>query len=420
MAHFRGPGSGSNLPLPDLSDVTLSLRIAIVLNPFALRLKGGDHAPRVAREMLARGHAVRVFGDLAGGVPQSTLDFGGDGMTAPLEGNSLSAFEPDVILAYDGRSPAALRGARAARKLEVPLVLVEEGFPRRGRTLERTLRLFGSRAWGGLVRRTAFRVIALDPAAALQAERAGHAPDTIVEIAPGVDTQVFRPGGSSEVLTRGRMPGHVLLHIGRVEPGRGIEVLVDALAGSALQSADWGLVFAGSGSLRDRVRAQCERLGIGARVRWIRTPRTEELPGLLGSATALLVGAIDDDVSSQKIRRAMACGTPVLVSDVARLRGLVEHEVTGMVVPAGDRDAWSAAIRRLASDPTRRARWGAAGRAVAESRMSWPRIADRVEGLLCDVARDHRAAREPRPAPAPFPAEPGNGPDVNEIRRRGA
>ncbi len=371
-----------------------SLRIALVLNPFTLRRKGGDHAPWVARELLGRGHAVRAFGDVIGGIPQSRLETTTDDGAAPLERAGLMTFEPDVIVAYDGLSPAAWRSARAAAKLNVPLVLVEEGFPDHGKLIERGLRYFGACAWGGLVRRTATHIIALDPVAEAQALRHGFDPNLVTVLPSGVDTSTFRPGLASEVLYRHRVAGEVLLHIGRIEPGRGIEALIDAFAQTVGRRGDWSLVFAGTGSHRDALRAQADRLGVGARVHWTPVPRTAELPGLFGATTALLVPALDDDVASLKIRRAMACGIPVLVSDVARLSGTVTHDESGLVVPAGDRAAWTQAISRLSSDPNRRARWGRTARLSTTERFSWPRIVDQLEEVLVDAALARLAASE--------------------------
>ncbi|QDV07630.1 D-inositol 3-phosphate glycosyltransferase [Planctomycetes bacterium Poly30] len=374
-----------------------SLRIALVLNPFTLRRKGGDHAPWVARELLGRGHAVRAFGDVIGGIPQSQLEAATEEGSAPLERAGLVRFQPDVIVAYDGLSPAAWRSARAARKLDVPLILVEEGFPDRGKPVERGLRYFGARAWGRFVRRTAVHVIALDPAAEAQAHQEGFDPGLVTVLRSGVDTTTYRPGLTSQVLYRHGVAGEVLLHIGRIEPGRGIEVLIDAFARTVGRRGDWSLVFAGVGSHRDVLRAQADRLGVGARVHWTPVPATEELPGLLGASTALLVPAIDDDVASPKIRRAMACGIPVLVSDVDRLGGMVVHDESGLVVRAGDLEAWTQAISRLSSDPKRRARWGNAARVRAKEHFSWPKIADRFEATLLGAVQE-RAARQSRPA----------------------
>lgn len=370
----------------------MSLRIALVLNPLTLRRMGGEHAPFLARELLGKGHAVRAFGDVAGDIPQSAVEDGpGDG-PAPLERSGLRGFEPDVIIAYDGHSPAAWRAARAARELKVPLVLVEAGFSPHGKPIERALRRVGRALWGGLVRRTVARVVALDHAAARQAGERGFRAEIVTVQPSGVDGGVFRPGLESDVLHRNGVQGRVLLHMGRVESGRGIEVLIQAFARTLGRLDDWSLVFCGNGSFRPGARAVAERLGIGAHVHWTGINIEAELPALLASATALLVPVLDDDVASLKIRRTMACGVPVLASDVARLSGLVEHDVNGLVVEAGDLEAWKRAISRLAADPARRERWGRSALRHAEEHFVWPKVASRFEELIEGVVESSRAA----------------------------
>ena len=388
----------------------MSLRIAFVLNPLTLRRTGGEHAPFLARELLGKGHAVRVFGDVAGDIPQSGLEEEPGESMAPLERHGLRGFEPDVIIAYDGHSPAAWFAARAARELRVPLVLVEAGFPPHGKPVERFFRSIGRALWGGLVRRTVSRVVALDQAAARQAKERGFRADLVLVQPSGVDGGVFRPGLASDVLTRNGVRGRVLLHMGRVEPGRGIEVLIHAFARTLGRLDDWSLVFCGNGSFRPGARAVAERLGIGAHVHWTAINLDAELPGLLASSTALLVPVLDDDVASLKIRRAMACGVPVLASDVARLSGLVEEDVTGLVVEAGDLEAWQVAISRLAADPSRRLRWGESALRHAERHLVWPKVASRFEELLEELVAATVGAG-PRAADREA-GTPGDSPDA--------
>jgi|GEM_PF-766902 len=370
----------------------MSLRIALVLNPLTLRRMGGEHAPFLARELLGNGHAVRAFGDVSGDIPQSGIEESAEGGAAPLERHGLRGFEPDIIIAYDGHSPAAWRAARAARELKVPLVLVEAGFPPHGKPVERALRSVGRALWGGLVRRTVSAVVALDHAAERQATERGFRPEIVTVQPSGVDGGIFRPGLSSDVLHRNGINGRVLLHVGRIEPGRGIEVLIQAFARTLGRLDGWSLVFCGNGSFRPGARAVAERLGIGAHVHSIGINVDAELPGLLASASALLVPVLDDDVASLKIRRSMACGVPVIASDVKRLSGLVENDVNGLVVEAGDLAAWQRAIARFAADPARRARWGRSAFERAEERFVWPKVASRFEDLLQDLVAGSRAA----------------------------
>ena len=129
--------------MPDLPRVALLLDpLSLSLDARGLHVKWASHAPELARELLGRGYHVRGFGAPPGVIPRSSSDDDG-GDYGPLHVGKLRAFAPDVIVAYEALSPAALRGARMARSLGATLVLVEGawrgGFPLKDRVLRRVL-----------------------------------------------------------------------------------------------------------------------------------------------------------------------------------------------------------------------------------------------------------------------------------------
>ncbi|MFT7484992.1 MAG: glycosyltransferase involved in cell wall biosynthesis [Candidatus Paceibacteria bacterium] len=385
--------------------VPKSLRIAILLNPFDFKVKGGEYAPQLARELLGKGHTVRGFGAPGGLIPRSGKDPDEDGQRRSNSGLGVVSFKPDVILAYDALSPAAFMGARAARTLKVPLILVEAGTSIGGRFYERFLRWCGERMWGSFVRRYAKILIALDSVAEAQARSEGFDESVIRVLPQGVDLNEFRPGLTSNLLARHRIGGRVLLYIGLVSADRGLEVLINAYAKTLGQGSDWSLVIAGDGlpSARQALRALVDRLGMGSVVRCLPSLRAEEIPGLMGSATLLVVPAVNDGVRGIQIPRAMACGLPVLASDLPRFSDLLENEQSGMLVDAGSIPAWTDALRKAGGAPEARRRWGVRGRELAEERLAWPLIADSVEKLLEQVVQaraleeDEEARKERSP-----------------------
>ncbi|MFT5050099.1 MAG: glycosyltransferase involved in cell wall biosynthesis [Chlamydiales bacterium] len=362
-----------------------SLRIALLLNPFTLKRRGPGHATELARELLGRGHTVRGFGAPIGHIPRSASDPRVEGGVAPEDGMGLRGFNPDVILAYDALSPAAWLGARRARSSGAALVLVDEGFPDQGHPFRRFLRATGKRLWGSFVRRTALRLVVSD-AAAIQRVRGLGFPEAILEeVYGGVDLVGFRPGLSSHLYSEHGIRGRTLLSIGRLEESRGIDVLIRAFAQTVGRRDDWSLVLAGRGGAKPALRALADRLGVGSSVHWLGSPRREERAGLMGSATMLALPTLDEDVGSLTVRQALACGLPVLASDLRRLRSYVDDDGTGLLVEPGNVDAWAEAIRLSAGAPERRARWRQRARAVAEERFSWPSIADRFEGIMLEA-----------------------------------
>ena len=387
--------------------MTESLRIALVLDPFSIHLKErlqlvvkwGNHAPQLARELLGAGHVVRGFGAPPGLVPRSGVglehpeprgaESGGGESDSGLSRESskgalqtLKAFHPEVLVAYDALSPAAVRAARAARALDAGLVLVEAGPPGGGTLRERALARLGELAWGRMVRRTAQAVVALDEVARGRALEEGFDERLITIIPHGIDVGRFRPGLTSTLVARRRVRGRILLFVGRLAPDRGLDVLLNAFSRTVAQRGDWTLVVAGEGPELPRLRAQAQRLGIAANVHWLGRPRDEELPGLIGAATLVASPALSDVSNGRQVMRAMACGVAVIASDLPRYRGLLQSEVSGLLVPAGDQGAWEEALRRASGSPISRQRWAQEARRVAVQQFSWESVAARFEGIL--------------------------------------
>lgn len=367
--------------------MSTSLRLALLLDPLALslgtqglRVKWASHAPELAREFLGRGYHVRGFGAPSGLIPRSSSEEGEEEGGSALVGR-LRQFAPDVIVAYDALSPAALRGARMARALGSSLVLVEGGWRGGLGWKDRTLRRIGEALWGPYVRRTAAAVVALDPQAEKLVLRGGFARELVAVIPHGVDVQAFRPGLSSTLVARARIRGRILLYLGKLAEERGARVLLSAFSRTVGQRSDWNLVLAGSGPLRADLRAQADRLGLGDRVHWVE-PREEELPGLFGASTALAIPARSDEVVGRYAARALACGLPILASDLPNLRAFVAPDENGLLVEPGSIEAWAQAIQHTASSPNTRLRWARASRQLAIERYSWPAVAERFEALF--------------------------------------
>ena len=76
----------------------------------------------------------------------------------------------------------------------------------------------------------------------------------------------------------------------------------------------------------------------------------------------------------------MACGTPILASDITGFRELVDHGREAVLVAKNRADLWARAALELLEDRPRLRAMGEAGRLKAE-RFAWPRIAERVMQL---------------------------------------
>ena len=194
-----------------------SLRIALLIDAIHPGARQSQQPPALAEALGALGHEVLLLPVTAGilsggsgrrGAPAAPHAGESQGQS-PLEDSSESALEaaadqvlstnligllrskPDVICAYDPSSPAAWIGARAAGRLNRPLVLLEPGWLSMRRLRDRVLEGFGRRVWGRAVRARAARLLAVDPVAAKEAQEKGFPPERIGLLPTGVDPKVY-------------------------------------------------------------------------------------------------------------------------------------------------------------------------------------------------------------------------------------
>lgn len=143
--------------------------------------------------------------------------------------------------------------------------------------------------------------------------------------------------------------------------------LLDAFALVADSVPQAHLVLLGSGPLESVLRAQAARAGIGARVHFLgERGDIETLLPLLDAS----VLASDTEGMSNALLEAMACALPTVATAVGGNPEVVEHECTGLLVPARAPDALAYALLQLAGDPEAARRMGRLGRTRVEREFS--------------------------------------------------
>jgi len=168
---------------------------------------------------------------------------------------------------------------------------------------------------------------------------------------------------------------------GFVKEAKGLELLLEAVA--ALPEVRW-TIAGGPQDAADRrtlaaIEARIEALGLGDRVRITGFLPREEIDELLATAS---VAAFPYRWSTGSSALAWAIGssTPILVSDLAVFRELVEGGAGLELVAEGDADAWITALRGLLGDPERRVELSRRNRAYA-ARSSWRHAAERTAAV---------------------------------------
>jgi glycosyltransferase involved in cell wall biosynthesis len=169
-----------------------------------------------------------------------------------------------------------------------------------------------------------------------------------------------------------RAPFQVLF-AGRVTREKGVRALLDAWRTAGFEAPSTALVLVGDGPIRARAVAT------GAGVHAEGALDAARLRNFYAGSDVVAVPSIPTRDFREPwglvVNEAFDQGVPVIATDAvgAAAGGLVQHERTGLVVPAGDADALAAALRRLHDDRALRERLGAAGREAvrAYSHEAW-------------------------------------------------
>jgi glycosyltransferase involved in cell wall biosynthesis len=167
-------------------------------------------------------------------------------------------------------------------------------------------------------------------------------------------------------------------------PRKGIRFLIQAAARLKPRFPDLKLVLAGDGFERPELVRLAQDLGIAEDVTFLGWVPNNGLPQYYRAAAVSVIPSLEEGFGIPAAE-AMGCEVPVVASDAGGLPEVVEHGVTGLVVPRGDVPALAEAIGALLADPERRRRMGVAGRRRALELFDWDRTAEQFEQVYREI-----------------------------------
>lgn len=258
-------------------------------------------------------------------------------------------------------------------------------------------------------RRAAAIVVLSQSFRRLLIERYGVAPWNIKVIHPGVDTDHFRPGdkeiersvfGVSELTS-------AVVTVRRLVPRMGLDIMADAWAEVVSKlggGVHWFVV--GDGPSRTDLEEQVAGLGVEANVHFLGEVDEELLVKCYQGADLSVVPSLELEGFGLSTLESLACGTPVVASDVGGLREAIGSLATNLLVPPGDVSALAERLQQALSGtidvPT-----SAQCRSYAEE-YSWNEVAEKHVVLFREVLARRPYSRSSRGYPA-------NGGDIRVV-----
>lgn len=200
---------------------------------------------------------------------------------------------------------------------------------------------------------------------------AGAPPERVSVVPNGVDTNLFRPGERDAARCALGLPLHqrVLLSVGPMLPAKGFQHLIAGLA--LLDGGETPhLYIAGPGDYQRALERQAERLGLASRVKFLGRVAQGQMPLWYQAADLFCFGSLREGCPNV-VLEALACGTPVVSTNVGGIPDLVEEGFSGLLFEPGSPEAFAEALKAALARP-----WDRAAIAAAGARRSWAKVAE--------------------------------------------
>ena len=266
-----------------------------------------------------------------------------------------SGYEFDVIDAHYFY-PDGVAAAMLARHFGKPLVITARGtdlnyIPRYA--LPRRMILWAASRADGLITVCAALKDCL--------VELGVAEERVTVLRNGVDLAAFCPKDRDAARSRLGLDGPTLLSVGHLISRKGHHIAISALA----ELGGATLLIAGDGPDHDSLEALAKRKGVAERTRFMGRIAPEDMPDLYGAADTLILASSREGWANVLLE-SMACGTPVVASNVWGTPEVVAAPEAGRLMSTRTPEALTEAVRLIWADPPDRA----ATRRYAE-RFSW-------------------------------------------------
>ena len=230
----------------------------------------------------------------------------------------------------------------------------------------------------------------------------GADPNKIEIVPPGVDLSRFKSMDQREARIHIGIPpdDRMILFVGRIQPLKGIDTLIRALAlakrkePELSQNLCLSIIGGGPDSASgieqqelDRLNALRTDLDITDLITFVGARDQDNLVYYYAAAETVVMPSHYESFGMVALE-AMACGTPVIASDVGGLSFSIEAGFNGFLVPGRDPTALASKIVLLLKYPELRDQLSEQAQTWVE-RYSWVHIADEIEAVFDDVVRDY-------------------------------
>jgi len=217
--------------------------------------------------------------------------------------------------------------------------------------------------------------------------------DKFVEVPNGVDSEHFRPEvKSEEILSRHGLSlnNKVIIFVGGLDKAhyfKGIDYLIQAFMLVNQRMPETRLMIVGEGDLVEEYKSLAAQLQISDRIVFTGGVGHDDLPKYYNSADLGVLPSIDkSEAFGIVLIEAMACAKPVVASNLAGVRSVVDEEENGYLSEPRNIDDLASKLNHLLVNDELRIQMGQNGREKVMAQYDWRAIASKIDGIYKSLA----------------------------------
>jgi glycosyltransferase involved in cell wall biosynthesis len=220
----------------------------------------------------------------------------------------------------------------------------------------------------------------------------GISPEKINIICFGVDTRKFSPGKKNETVgvKLDLYDSPAVISLRNLDPLYDVESLVRSAPIVLKEIPESKFVIAGKGQEERKLKDLAESLGISNSVKFVGFIPNDELPEYLNTMDVYVSTSLSDAGIAASTAEAMACGLPVIVTDVADNRDWVEDGDNGFVIPVKSPKLLAEKIIYLLKNEDIRKKFGKSGRKIIEERNNYYKEMEKMENIYEKLMERHK------------------------------
>jgi glycosyltransferase involved in cell wall biosynthesis len=293
----------------------------------------------------------------------------------------IEEIQPDIMHINNLPFLTTLQSTRLAKKMGIPSIVHVHGVMAKSNKLIDLAQSLYIRTLGQQIFNDATLVICLTRSDAYEIQRYMCPAEKIRIVPNGVDVETFKPYSS--------VMDNLLFWGGRFVFQKGLIYLIHAFANVVNSNPDIKLRMTGDGPLLSKIYAMVKSYGLENNVEFKgRVPR-DELSKLIGESSIYLLPSLKEGMP-YALLEAMACGKPVIGSDIPGINDVITHGKNGILVPPRNPEALANAILTILDDKGLRIKLGQNARQLMVEKYSWDTISEKIEKIYHEAIEERK------------------------------